>query len=254
VQDAGLAWPDTQKKTLHAAEQERADVARREWREKQSDLIPARLVFIDETWTKTNMTRLMGRAERGKRLVEHVPHGHWQTSTFIAGLRHDGMVAPAVFDGAINGPAFLAYVEQVLVPALRNGDIVIMDNLGSHKVAGVRRAIEEAGATLLYLPPYSPDLNPIEQAFAKLKTLLRKRALRSMDALWKALGSLLDCFKPDECTNYLRHSGYFQSPRGRSSGGAAPAYVRGHGRHDPDPGAGAVCGRRGGVRPLPRFV
>ena len=157
------------------------------------------------------MTRLMGRAERGKRLVGSVPHGHWQTSSFIAGLRQDGMVAPAVFDGAINGQMFLAYVEQVLVPTLRQGDIVIMDNLGSHKVAGVRSAIEAAGASLLYLPAYSPDLNPIEQAFAKLKALLRSRALRTVEALWKALGALVDCFSPQECANFLQNAGYFQS-------------------------------------------
>ena len=125
----------------------------------------------------------------GHRLVGAVPHGHWQTSTFIAGLRQDGLVAPCVFQGAINGTLFLAYVEQVLVPTLRAGDIVIMDNLASHKVAGVRRAIEAVGAILMFLPPYSPDLNPIEQAFAKLKTMLRAKALRTVDALWNALGS-----------------------------------------------------------------
>lgn len=157
------------------------------------------------------MTRLRGRAHGGKRLVSAVPHGHWQTSTFIAGLRHDGLVAPGVFDGAINGAMFLAYVEQVLVPTLTPGDIVIMDNLGSHKVAGVQQAIEAAGAGLLYLPPYSPDLNPIEQVFAKLKALLRARALRSVEALWKALGTLDTFFSPTECVNYLRNSGYFQS-------------------------------------------
>jgi transposase len=169
------------------------------------------LIFIDETWTKTNMTRLYGWAEVGRRLVDAVPHGHWHTSTFIAGLRQDGLVAPCVFDGAINGEAFLAYVEQVLVPTLRHGDIVIMDRLGSHKVAGVREAIESVGARLLYLPPYSPDLNPIEQAFAKLKALLRARALRTVAALWNALGDLVACFAPAECANFLRHAGYFWS-------------------------------------------
>jgi len=169
------------------------------------------LIFIDETWTKTNMVRLYGRSERGRRLVDAVPHGHWNTSTFIAGLRHDGLVAPCVFDGAINGELFLAYLEQGLVPTLRDGDIVIMDNLGSHKVAGVRQAIEATGAKLLYLPPYSPDLNPIEQAFAKLKALLRARALRTIDTLWNALGDLVACFSPVECANFLRHAGYFQS-------------------------------------------
>ncbi len=167
------------------------------------------MIFIDETWTKTNMVRLYGWAERGERLVGAVPHGHWNTSTFIAALRHDGLVAPYVMDGAINGELFLAYVEQVLVPTLINGDIVIMDNLGSHKVAGVRQAIEAAGARLLYLPPYSPDLNPIELAFAKLKALLRARAVRTVNALWNALGELVACFSPTECANFLRHAGYF---------------------------------------------
>lgn len=157
------------------------------------------------------MVRHYGWAEVGHRLVDAVPHGHWNTSTFIAGLRRDGLVAPGVFNGAINGEAFLAYVEQVLVPTLRRGDIVIMDRLGSHKVAGVRTAIENAGATLLYLPPYSPDLNPIEQAIAKLKALLRAKALRTVDALWKALGDVGSCFLPAECANFLRHAGYFYS-------------------------------------------
>jgi transposase len=155
------------------------------------------------------MVRLYGWAERGERLVGAVPHGHWNTSTFIAGLRQGGLVAPCVFNGAVNGDLFLAYVEQVLVPTLINGDIVIMDNLGSHKVAGVRQAIEAAGARLLYLPPYSPDLNPIELAFAKLKALLRARAVRTVNALWNALGELVACFSPTECANFLRHAGYF---------------------------------------------
>jgi transposase len=175
-------------------------------------LNPAKLVFIDETWTKTNMTRLYGRAPRGKRLVSAVPHGHWKTSTFIGALRCDGLVAPSVFDGAINGELFLAYVEQVLVPTLKPGDIVIMDNLRSHKVAGVREAIEAAGATLLFIPPYSPDLNPIEMAFAKLKALLRAKAIRTVEALWNTLGTLVGCFTPKECANFFRHDGYFQSP------------------------------------------
>ena len=157
------------------------------------------------------MTRLYGRAPCGKRLVEAVPHGHWKTSTVIGALRCDGLTATGVFDGPINGELFLAYVEQVLVPTLRPGDVVILDNLRSHKVAGVREAIEGAGASLMFIPPYSPDLNPIEQAFAKLKALLRAKALRTVEALWNALGSLVDCFTPEECTNFLRHSGYFQS-------------------------------------------
>ena len=173
---------------------------------------PAKLVFIDETWTKTNMTRLYGRARRGKRLVSAIPHGHWKTSTFIGALRCDGLVAPSVFDGPINGELFLAYVQQVLVPTLRPGDIVIMDNLRSHKVAGVREAIEAAGATLMFIPPYSPDLNPIEMAFAKLKALLRAKAIRTVEGLWNALGTLVGCFTPKECANFFRHDGYFQSP------------------------------------------
>jgi transposase len=157
------------------------------------------------------MTRLRGRAPKGKRLLATVPWGHWKTSTFIGALRCDGLTAPSVFDGAINGDAFLAYVEQVLVPTLHKGDVVIMDNLGSHKVKGVREAIEAAGAMLLFIPPYSPDLNPIEQAFAKLKALLRAKALRSVDELWNALGDLTTGFSPTECANYFRHAGYRQS-------------------------------------------
>lgn len=168
-------------------------------------------MFIDETWVKTNMARRRGRAPRGERLVASVPHGHWHTSTFVAALRDDALVAPAVFDGPVNGAAFLAYVEQVLVPTLRADDLVMMDNLGSHKVAGVREAIEGAGAQALYLPSYSPDLNPIEQVFAKLKAVLRAKALRTVDALWEALGDISTAITPDECRNYLRNSGYFQS-------------------------------------------
>jgi transposase len=169
---------------------------------------PAQLVFIDETWATTNMTRLRGRCQRGKRLVAAVPHGHWRTSTFVAGLRTTGLSAPLVLDGAMNGDAFRAYVEQILAPTLAPGDIVIMDNLGSHKVAGVREAIEARGASLLYLPPYSPDLNPIEQSFAKFKALIRKAALRSRDALWNAIGQFLGRFTPQECTNYFANAGY----------------------------------------------
>jgi transposase len=207
------ARPEIKKKSLRAAEQDRPDVvkARAEWRERQRRLTPGQLVFIDETWTKTNMTRFYGRAPRNQRVVDAVPHGHWKTSTFIGALRCDGLTAPGLFDGAINGDAFLAYVEQVLVPTLRKGDVVIMDNLGSHKVKGVREAIEAAGASLMFIPPYSPDLNPIEQAFAKLKALLRAKKLRTVEALWKAIGSIVNCFTPQECANFLRHAGYFQS-------------------------------------------
>jgi len=185
--------------------------ARAGWRDNQPSLNPAKLVFLDETSTKTNMVRLYGRSERGTRLIDKTPHGHWKTSTFLAGLRHDGLVAPAVFDGAINAELFQDYVEQVLAPTLAPGDIVVMDNLSAHKKPAVRHAIEAAGASLLFLPAYSPDLNPIEMAFAKLKSLLRTKALRSVDALWKALGSIIDCFSPTECANFLRHAGYFQS-------------------------------------------
>jgi transposase len=154
------------------------------------------------------MTRLRGRAPRGQRLVAPVPHGHWKTSTFVAGLRTRGLTAPLIYDGAMNGEVFLAYVEQILVPTLSPGDIVILDNLSSHKVAGVREAIERCGATLIYLPPYSPDLNPIEQAFAKLKALLRKLAARTVARLWDALGDLIYRFTPRECANYLANAGY----------------------------------------------
>jgi transposase len=213
VGNAGSARAIAQKKTCHAAEQERADVAaaREAWREAQGGLSIDRLVFIDETWATTNMTRRYGRARRGQRLVAAVPHGHWKTTTFIGALTADGLVAPTVIDGAVNGEIFLAYVEQVLVPTLTPGKIVVMDNLSSHKIEGVRTAIEATGAELRYLPPYSPDLNPIEQAFAKLKALLRKIAARSVEALWTAVGQLVDQFAPGECVNYLRHSGYVRS-------------------------------------------
>lgn len=159
------------------------------------------------------MTRTRARAPRGQRAIGAVPHGHWQTSTFLAALRHGALTAPCVLDGPVNGAAFQAYVEQILVPTLSPGDIVIMDNLGSHKGAAVRRAIEHIGAHLLYLPPYSPDLNPIEQLFAKLKALLRKAATRSLDALWRAIGELLDRFQPKECANYFANSGYLSPKR-----------------------------------------
>ena len=159
------------------------------------------------------MTRTRARAPCGQRAIGAVPHGHWQTSTFLAALRHGALTAPCVLDGPVNGAAFQAYVEQILVPTLSPGDIVIMDNLGSHKGAAVRRTIENIGAHLLYLPPYSPDLNPIEQLFAKLKALLRKAATRSLDALWRAVGELLDMFQPKECANYFANSGYLSPKR-----------------------------------------
>jgi transposase len=183
------------------------------WRaEVMPGLDPERLVFVDETGAKTDMARSHGYAPAGQRLVDAVPYGRWHTTTFVAALRADGLGAPMAVDGAVNGELFLAYVRQVLVPELRPGDVVVMDNLGSHQVAGVREAIAGAGCRLLYLPPYSPDLNPIEQAFAKLKGLLRKAAERTTDGLWAALGRLLDRFSPTECRNYLEHCGYAATP------------------------------------------
>ena len=181
---------------------------RKQWRRYQDRIDPRRLVFIDETWAKTNMARTHGRCRRGERLRAKVPHGHWKTLTFLAALRHDRIDAPAVFDGPINSQMFLAYVEQFLVPTLSPGDVVIMDNLSSHKGELVRKAIRAAGARLFFLPPYSPDLNPIEQVFAKLKTPLRKAAERSVEATWRRIGTLLDEFSPHECANYLKNSGY----------------------------------------------
>lgn len=154
------------------------------------------------------MARLRGRAPRGERLIGKVPHGHWKTTTFVAALRSTALTAPGLIDGPMNGNAFLAYVEQVLVPTLMPDDIVVMDNLSAHKVPGVRQAIQAAGAKLLYLPPYSPDFNPIEQLFAKLKALLRKAGERSVAALWDRIAELLDAFSPAECTNYFRNVGY----------------------------------------------
>jgi transposase len=177
----------------------------------QPSLDPSRLVFLDETWATTNMARRYGRAPRGERALDAAPHGRWRTTTVVAALRADGVTAPLVLEGAINGPAFLAYVEQFLAPALRPGDVLVLDNLSSHKVAGVREAVEAAGAALHYLPPYSPDLNPIEQVFAKLKALLRDAAARTTDALWAAVGQALRRFPPAECARHLAHCGYGQS-------------------------------------------
>jgi putative transposase len=166
------------------------------------------LVFIDETWAKTNLTRSHGWAPRGHRLLAKVPHGQWETTTFLAALRHDRIDAPCLFDGPINGERFLAYVRQMLVPTLKPGDVVILDNLGSHKGKAVRQAIRAVGAKRLFLPKYSPDLNPIEQAFSKLKAHLRKAAARSTEDVCVAIGQLLESFKPEECANYLRNAGY----------------------------------------------
>jgi transposase len=181
---------------------------RERWKRLQPRLDPARLVFIDETWAKTNMTRTYGRAPRGQRLHAKVPYGHWKTMTFIAALRHDRIDAPCVLDGPVNGARFLAYVRRFLLPTLKPGDIVVMDNLGSHRRRAVRQAIRSVGAKLWFLPPYSPDLNPIEQVFAKLKTLLRKADERTVQATWKRIGQLLDRFAPAECANYIRNAGY----------------------------------------------
>jgi transposase len=182
------------------------------WAALRAELDPDRLVFLDETWASTNMARRYGRSPRGTRLVRPVPHGHWKTTTFVAALRVDGLGAPMVIDGAMTGDLFVAYVEQILVPTLRKGDVVVMDNLVCHKrVAGVK-AIEKAGCTVRYLPPYSPDYNPIELAFSKLKGLLRSAGKRTIDGLWDFLGKSLDAFPPDECRAYFRHDGYATPP------------------------------------------
>jgi transposase len=183
-------------------------VRREQWRADQPTLDPKRLVFLDETWASTAMTRSHGRCPQGQRLVMDVPHGHWKTTTFVVALRCDGLSAPTVVDGAMTGDVFVAYVEQQLVPTLKPGDVVVMDNLSSHKRAGVQAAIESAGAELRYLPPYSPDLNPIEKAFAKLKARLRAAALRTISALQEYLGVVLDAVSPEECANYFRSCGY----------------------------------------------
>jgi transposase len=192
VEDVGPPWAEPQKKSLRAAEQERPDVvqARCAWEAKQACLEADHLVFVDETWASTKMSPIRGRSPKGTRCIGHAPYGHWRTTTFVCALRTQGLIAPLVFDGPINGDAFRAWVEQALVPPLQPGDI------------------DGAGAQRRYLPPYSPDYNPIEQVFAKLKTLLRKTAARTVNALWSALGCLLDQFAPDECKRYIWHSGY----------------------------------------------
>ena len=198
------------KKTLFALEQARADVARgrRRWRSRQAHLDPERLVFIDETWIKTNMAPLRGWGPKGERLRGFAPHGHWRTLTFLGALRCDRLTAPCVFDGPINGECFRAYVQQQLVAVLRPGDIVIMDNLGSHKSKAVRQSIEAAGAKLRFLPPYSPDLNPIEQAFAKIKHWMRAAQKRTVEDTWRYVGTLIETIEPDECANYFANAGY----------------------------------------------
>src|SRR5436190_20099086 len=198
------------KKSLRASEQDRPDVARHRsrWRVWQRYMDADRFVFIDETAATTAMPRLSRWGPRGERLVDAAPAGHWKTTTVVAGLRASGIIAPFVLDGPMTGEAFRAYVEQVLAPALEPGDVVAMDNLAVHKVAGVQEAIRAAGASVLYLPSYSPDFNPIEQLFAKLKALLRKAAARTQNALWETIGTLLDDFTPAECQNYIVNSGY----------------------------------------------
>ena len=178
------------------------------WLNGQSDLDPTRLVFIDETGASTKMARLRGRSKRGQRCRAAIPHGHWKTTTFTAGLRLDGLSAPMLLDGPMHGAAFLAYVDQVLAPELKPGDIVVMDNLPAHKVKGVRQGIEGAGASLLYLPPYSPDFNPIEMAFSKLKAALREAAARTIDELWQIIAEIIDDFTPTQCQNFFTAAGY----------------------------------------------
>lgn len=181
---------------------------RRKWLDRFAGVEPSRLVFIDETWAKTNMTRMRGRAKKHERLIDNTPHGHWKTTTFLAALRHDSLIAPLVVDGAINGEIFTAWLKQELAPSLNSGDIVVMDNLSSHKSFAVREIIEGVGAEVMYLPPYSPDFNPIEMVFSKVKSLLRKWSERNIQSLWQRLGEVLDYFPPEECRNYFRHCGY----------------------------------------------
>jgi transposase len=205
----GLA-SHAKKKTRLPLEQEREDVveARRQWAAEQFDFDPDRVVFLDETWAKTNLTRTYGRSERGQPLMESVPYGRWETTTFLGAMRSTGFVAPLCVEGAINGELFQAWIEQHLVQVLRPGDIVVMDNLSSHKGPRVQAAIEAVGASVRYLPPYSPDLNPIELAFAKFKKLLRDGAERTNQKLWQLCGQVLELFTETECRNYFRHCGY----------------------------------------------
>lgn len=203
----------TKKRTIFATEQDRPDVAvaREVWRAAQAGLDFTSLVFVDETGTTTSMTRLRGWGPKGKPLLGKAPHGHWMTSTFVAGLRHDGIAAPMLIDTPMTGRIFQQWLTDHLIPELPSGSIVVCDNLAAHKVDGIRQCLEDAGMGLLYLPPYSPDFNPIEQAFAKIKALLRHDAPRSFDAILAALKRILERFRPAECANYLRHSGYVQA-------------------------------------------
>jgi putative transposase len=201
------------KKTLYATEQDRPDVAlaRRLWTAGQPSLAFERLVFVDETGTTTRMVRTHGWGRKGEKLIGRAPHGHWLTQTFIAGLAHDGILAPMLLPCPMTGDLFRQWLEDWLIPEMQPGSIVVVDNLAAHKVAGVRQCLEAAGMGLLYLPPYSPDLNPIELAFAKIKTALRRFAPRSFDAICEALRDILPTFSHAECTNYLRHAGYVQT-------------------------------------------
>lgn len=193
-----------------ATEQDRPEIARRRarWRRHQKQVAPGRLVFVDETWTKTNMAPIRGWGARGERLIGKAPHGRWRTYTFLAALRSDRVEAPCLFDGPINGERFRAWVEQALVPTLKPGDIVVLDNLGSHKGKAIRRAIKNAHAHLLFLPAYSPDLNPIEQVFAKLKHWLRREQARTYEALCSAIAHTLESITEQECANYIVNAGY----------------------------------------------
>ena len=213
AQDLGAVRIDAKKKTIRASEQSRPEIAqaRAAWAVEQPALAHGGLIFLDETAASTDMTPTRGRSIKGERCRSHAPGGHWRTTTLVCALSTHDLLAPLVIDGPINGDAFRAWVEQFLAPELCPGDIVVMDNLSSHKVSGVREAIEAAGATLRYLPPYSPDYNPIEQVFAKLKTLLRKAQARTVEALWSTIGALLDQFSSSECERYIRHCGYCQS-------------------------------------------
>jgi len=203
-------WASLLKKTIHAAAQDRPDVAerRKDWKTSRKQLDARRLIFIDETWAKTNMTRIRGRAPKGDRLLAKIPHGHWKTTTLIAALDASGVRCSTVVDGAVNGDIFEAFVEQVLVPTLHPGDVVVMDNLSSHKRARTRELIESSGAELVFLPPYAPDLNPIEMVFSKIKQLLRGLACRTRDTLWSAMQSVLDRVSPSDAINCFKHCGY----------------------------------------------
>ncbi len=205
-----MIWGCRTKKTIHAAEQDRPDVARRraEWLLWQVGIDPSRLIFIDETWAKTNMTRLRGRALVGERLIDKTPHGHWKTSTLIGALDATGLRCLTMVDGPVNADVFVALVDQVLSPELKPGDIVVMYNLSSHKNARIRERIEACGATLIYPPPYSPDLNPIEMVFSKIKQTLRGLALRTQEALWASMQSVLDRVRPSDAANCFQHCGY----------------------------------------------